>query len=97
MKKMKRRLNRRVPFEDKVLDFDFEYWPAYPDTRLQPGEPAEINILTIRDVNGNNMEIPLIEDDGGNGTYEKMMNLLLEVLNTENNIAETTVAIEPWD
>lgn len=80
---MKKILKRRVAFEGEIFDVKFEYWPATWDTRTQPGDPAEINILSITDLNGGDVAIPVIEDDGGDGKYEKLTQVLFDCINSE--------------
>lgn len=94
---MKRTLERRTMFEGRMLNFKFEYWPSYPATREQPEEAAEINILTITDLDGNNVPVPDCKDDGGEGEAEKMWEVLLDILTNENDYSEQTLAVEPWD
>jgi hypothetical protein len=94
---MKQTLTRRDSFNGRILDFQFEYYPPYPATLTQPEEAAEINILTITDLNGNNVQVPDCEDNGGDGTYEKMTELLLDIVTNENDYSEQTLAVEPWD
>lgn len=93
---MKYTWTRQIEFEGKNLSINFEYWPATWDTRLQPGDPAEINLLTITDADGKNVPVPEIKDDGGNGDAEKLHELLLNAI-TEEEVAMETVAVEPWD
>lgn len=93
---MKYTWTRQIEFEGKNLSINFEYWPATWDTRTQPGDSAEINLLTITDADGKNVPVPEIEDDGGNGDAEKIHALLFQTL-AEENAAMETVAVEPWD
>ena len=92
---MKFTLTRKIKFWDKTITVDFQYWPATHDTRHQPGDPAEINILSIKDKDDNSILVPSIEDDGGNGDAEKISAILLDEMDTEE--AMSTIAIEPWD
>lgn len=94
---MKRTLTRRMLFEGRVLNFTFEYWPAYPATLTQPEESAEINILNITDLYGNSVQVSSCEDDGGDGSYEKIVQLLFTILEEETEYQNTTIAVEPWD
>ncbi len=94
---MKRTLTRRASFDERMLDFTFEFWPPYPATLEQPEEAAEINILTITDLKGDNVPVPDCKDDGGNGEVERMWELLLDIVSNENDYSEETLAVEPWD
>lgn len=93
---MKHKMTRKVLFEGKQLTFDIEYWPSYPATQQQPEEPAEINILTITDMDGNVVQVPDCQDDGGDGTWEKMVEVLLTDI-VDENAAMATIAVEEWD
>lgn len=71
---------RQIEYNSKPVDVKFEYWPSTPDSRTQPGDPSEINILSITDLDGKNISVPDVEDDGGDGTNEKLVELLFDVL-----------------
>ena len=83
---MKRTLVKTIEFNDNPypLIVHFEYWPAYPATQTQPEEKEEINILNMWDNTGS-VIVPLTEDDGGNGDYEKITNILLDLIAEENS------------
>ncbi len=81
---MKQTLERQFRLDTgELVEISFEHWPATPDTRLQPGDAAEINILSIKDSSGNLLSIPTIEDDGGNGEYERIVKNLFLMLEDE--------------
>jgi hypothetical protein len=94
---MKRKLKRRAVFDGKMLDFEFNFWPPYPATRNQPEETAEIEILSITDLNGNAVSIPSHENSEQEAEVGRMWELLLDIISNENDLAEQTIAIEPWD
>lgn len=93
---MKHTLTRKVKVDNTELVIEFQHWPATYDTRTQPGDSAEVNVLTIKDIAGNPLTVPDYEDDGGNGEYEKICKILLDELADEED-AMSTIAIEPWD
>lgn len=80
---MKQTLTRRMKYKTRVMDIRFEYWPAIPDSRTQPGEGPEINILEMKGVDGELYPIPTIVDDGGDGEYEDIVGALLYILTEE--------------
>ena len=81
---MKRNLIRTIEFNGQFSIVYFEYWPAYPATQTQPEEKEEINIVSIWS-RATFIDVPLTEDDGGNGDYEKITNILLGLIAEENS------------
>ena len=80
---MKRTLTRTL--NNTNITITFEYWPAIPANRVHPGYEAEINIVKIIETTTNKeLPIPTIEDDGGNGEYEKLVESLFNLLEAEN-------------
>lgn len=94
---MKRTFTRWAMFDGRMLTFQFEYWPPYPATRYQPEEAAEINIISIHDDAGNSIIVPDNIDDGGNGTFEKMVDVLLDIIVKENEDAVLVCSDERGD
>ena len=92
---MKRKLTRKIEWNGKMVTVDFEYWPGIPESYTQPGDAADFNLLSIVDDAGKNVDIPVISDDGGNGDWEKLTNVLLDGILTYE--AMSMIAIEPWD
>jgi len=84
-------------FDGKMLNFTFEYWPPYPATRNQPEEAAEINVLSITDLDGNNVPVPPYEDSDKETDADRMWELLFDIISNENDYREQTLAVEPWD
>lgn len=94
---MKRTLTRRAMFDGKMLNFTFEYWPPIPATRNQPEEASEINILSITDLDGNNVPVPPYEDSPSETESDRMWEVLLDIMSNENDYSEETLAGEPQD
>jgi hypothetical protein len=94
---MKRTLTRRAMFDGKMLNFTFEYWPPYPASRTQPEEAAEINVLSITDLEGNNVPVPPYEDSNKETESDRMLELLFDIISNENDYSEQTMVVEPWD
>ena len=84
---MKRILTRRIVRNGEGLNIKFEYWPATYDTRTEPGEREEINILTINDK-------PFSDEDEG---YNDIVLELMLIIDNENDFSDQTVVVEEWD
>ena len=93
---MKRTLTRNIEFNGNPILVNFEYWPPYSATLVQPEEGPEINILSISNNDGKSIDVPLISDDGGNGDYEKIVNILLDDVSDEQE-AMCRISVEEWD
>ena len=94
---MKRTLTRQAMFNGKMLNFTFEYWPPYPATHTQPEEAAEINVLSITDLDGNNVPVPPYEDSDKETDSDRMWELLFDIISNENDYSEQTLTIESRD
>ena len=80
---MKRRFKRTVTYDEKVLVFEFEYWPPYYSYE-EPSEPAEINLLSITDCKNNSLPIPYCETE----EFQKISDLLLNLIAEEDALAQ---------
>jgi len=89
--------NWKIEFRGEPIEVDFVYYGPTYASRHEPGESAEIELLSIRKNNGERMPVPHIIDDGGDGDAEAICRLLFDAMIKETEEAMATISIEPWD
>ena len=89
--------NWEIEFRGETIKVDFVYYGPTYASRHDPGDSAEIELLSIRNNRGEQVPVPDIIDDGGNGDAEAICRLLFDSMIKETEAAMATIAIEPWD